>query len=78
MSREPYESDAVEIGLVAGTASGLMPAYELNDGEILAYQEEQATRAARRVPIGFRAETAATTPGAGAFPAVGHLTIGRT
>jgi hypothetical protein len=74
MSREAYESDAVEIGLLAGSVVLLTPAYELDGVEILEYQAEQAARIARRVPLGFRAGMASSPPGAGAFPVVGHLT----
>jgi hypothetical protein len=74
--REPYEHDAVEIGLLAGDAKTL-DGLELTDDEWKAEKAELAERLARKVPLGFRAETATTHEGAGRFPFVppieGHL-----
>jgi hypothetical protein len=47
----------------------------LDEADEWALYDELKAKEARRVPLGFRAETSAGDIGAGGFPVVGRLTI---
>lgn len=71
MSRDPYEY--VELGFI-GHCYTKTSSYEgLTEEQADELQAELDARAAKRIPIGFRAETSKTSRRAGGFPKVRWL-----
>ncbi len=76
MSRHPgdelWEDEHSSPGI---GSSGFTLAYDLTDAEVLEFQAEHEERQARRVPVGFRAETASKDKRAGRFPRIPRFDI---
>ena len=73
-AREPYEHDAVEIGLLVGEHRTL-DALPLTEAELRAERKRRNEALKRKIPIGFRLENSVCDPEAGRFPDVPRFDV---
>lgn len=72
LSGEPYES-WIEVGLVGEHRA--LDALPLTEAEKRSERKRRNEAIARKIPLGFRAECAASDPEAGRFPEVPHFDV---